>query len=612
MNKSSYKKSQQRLLLLLLLTSSTTERLYPFYYYGCASVWMTLCMRNSNVEIFSGFLNKAKKLSFEVNPNDPQRKHFIENREISGKYEYQMLPRNSAGAECYTIAGDRHQFIGLIFQKKDQENCYSSHYLLPKELSRCENGKSYTRVEDLFRFSNGQNLDSFESRRGVSFDLRSYNVANNFVWVHSPTDLELTDINSELFELFVLHSKYLIWKETSWGIYNQRRFEDFKAGLMLAGVQPTANEFFKSITHDSLPGLFLSPGMNGGPTPPQKSLFAERNQVYQLGISHTLTFHFFLTKISTVLQQTDIKLQINLNLRKSPQIITIVKELGYKLILKRGSSLDDKKIDFDLVRFENGREANTLSAQIEISSPNNWLHFGFIYGNGVLYYIDDSNVRYKTYETIFLANDPDNRRIKTIWFEHNGPLSLILNPLDDRRSYLMWTLISISNYLNNNQQTDQDLFGFRVHNTDYFPGAIPPNVIFEVEQDKYDKRCIITSSDFRRCLIHAFLWSSSDKQTSEYHFGTSAYRKSESCLSTECRACFFEDNCLVPISDLYNRPLFTNTALSERIPLRKLADFEGDSLEAVALRNSHVRFVDNLGKTYWIKCPENCKKLQLL
>ena len=331
-------------------------------------------------------------------------------------------------------------------------------------------------------------------------------------------------------------------------------------------------------------------------------MFSERVIFADLGLSSSLTFQFYASRIEDVVETMNSKLVIFITLT-NPNPGSKLKNFLYKLMLRTGPTTDDNQIYCDLQRMENGQVSHTLSDRIVINNPSNWLHFGFMFGSGILYYADDENIGVKTYETIFLANGPESRRSKTTSFEEERSLDTFYEP---NRPMEMVISISIANYQNGDILTEDDMFGVRLHMTDANLGAIPPHSIFSIEEDLYDKRCIIHSSQKNWCIIHAFLWNMNDKKESEFFFHRYKYISKKNCKPADCRLCFQTDNCLVPMSDDYNQRLSITNFKSKRLPLRKITEFDGDSEEAIGLRNSHIKFENHLGKVYWIECPPEC------
>ena len=88
-----------------------------------SSARINVCPDWNKITVFSGFAEKEIRLSFQVNPNDPADLKSIQNKVDTTADEYKILPRKGPGSECYTLAGNRYQFIGLIFLKKDEGHC---------------------------------------------------------------------------------------------------------------------------------------------------------------------------------------------------------------------------------------------------------------------------------------------------------------------------------------------------------------------------------------------------------------------------------------------------------------------------------------------------------
>ena len=242
--------------LILLWVGTTKLEKYEADIYQYTLLNMIPCRYSGSLQILSGFFRKNNRLSFTVNIGQDDRKLFIPNIKNPSIFEYQLLKRNAGRSQCYTVEGDRNQFIAFIFQKKDEKICYCSHLIFPRNLVKCGDAPQPEKIKNIaYFFGEAADLDSVPPQKGVKLKGQEYNILKRGHFVHqSFSKLDLASINDNLVELLILHSKTKQKSDLNWNIYEKLRFEEYQKGQDLMGILTTKQDYFKAITYESKPG----------------------------------------------------------------------------------------------------------------------------------------------------------------------------------------------------------------------------------------------------------------------------------------------------------------------------------------------------------------------
>ena len=140
-----------------------------------------VCNNNINSHYFIHQIKPGHRISYHINPNDPNKIEVLPDENNLKKY--QLVSR---GTECYTHPNhDRYNTYGLFIElvpDPDPKNpatsfsCKVDRLILPTDLVPCDSGTTYTKIKDGFSFNYNSLRMEYESIRRSSRMLYNSNV----------------------------------------------------------------------------------------------------------------------------------------------------------------------------------------------------------------------------------------------------------------------------------------------------------------------------------------------------------------------------------------------------------------------------------------------------
>ena len=567
-----------------------------------------LCDGGTKTSIVSIWVEKGTQISFQALDKDiPGQAKYLINDE-SNNPQYVLLTRGNTN--CYMPDPNYKGWIqvGIMMIRFQSNFCKVTHFFTTAHLVACSG--SPTPIQQVMpKRGETSDFDNLSYRQNPSWkvDLQplreeKYNEGTSFKLA---SEIFVADFDDNFTEILLLQLLSTASKSYD-GVLSVNRLNDLrKARYDLSRELIDGKNFIKRNTWGSLRGYHLVPD------PAEKF----RSYIKQYGwskpsLSKSLVFQFYLSEPYLMTEDDIYVLKFDTYRLNNPTPGQTLTTYHYRLKLQRLNSLS--KFEFTLTRLINGAPngaENKLT--IPYSGENqDWIHFTFSFGSGILYHIDEDNVRVKRleqvrawfggvrykstpstyYETIFR---------NSIYYKKDGSATRTVE-------------VSLEAYRDKTmtQSKKTNDFGLRlwkfVPNVGLFPldevgidHNKDPNHIIP------DNRCIIDEIDRvgqNRCTAYVFL--KNKLETNNYALNTNVYGTRSMNCPAPCRYCIHSVVCTFA-KDGFNEDLNFNENF--RYMRENFPDTRYDPNKP-KIAKRFVKFTNNLGRDYYVRCPINCKK----
>ena len=571
--------------------------------YGYFHARGAVCGSLANTQFLIHQIRPGKKISFHINPTDPNKIEALPDENNVKKY--QLISR---GTECYTHPNhDRYNTYGLFMEPvPDAEpdnplttfTCKIERFVLPTDMVQCNPGTTYQKIEDAAYFYFNSVTMTYESIKKSSKIGYSYSTLMTYYVISLTMASNLnpsTYFNDQFMEM-LMAQPYRELGRLTFAFFRKDIFNNnFKIALQTHGVALTVPEFLRRITHDSLPGYYFIPDPSG-----DNGRFAHFLSGSYVRITKTYSFELYLSDPQNMDANNVGVLRYKLDHRfNTMQLIRV----NYQFHIKKiGSNINIQMKRIDVT--DDTTVLNTLTIDIPFTKTDEYVHFGFTFGIAHLYYKTSAptTMMIRVYETLFGWHDGNNP-ITNARYDTEGPYQSVIsgghtNELSD---------FQYSNYNDRamTSQNSQNIFGLRYLAYSGLHGAYPS--LFFTNSVTY-------TGDRLKCMYPGIFsgwcnsWAFQTKRgaSSKLHTRNVAFlgRYSNNPLE-KCLIGYRLRDCLIPKPG-YNRDLVIERSEGIATPVYLISDFEGSSQAAIDLRKDRAKFTDNLGLDYWVKCPPEC------
>ena len=596
------------ILVLIYLPLKTDQTTQMFDYEGLYRNGISICPTVNREHVYSGFIKKGLKIAFYVNNADPKIKEFVDDGSGSNK-RFKIISR---GATCMTFdTTNRYQFFAMYITAQTDPSptfasnpffCKVERYILSNDLIPCDSNIVYQSVESSYRFDKAGHTKTWDRILPYSIlrILKTDTVGEiprvDLDNTHFDLDTHIDDnfIEMLVFKPFQAQLNYGLSQHSEF-IYNNARFILLRRSLSL-----TIPMVLKSVTHNSLPGFhfLLDPAEYDGTMG-----FAYSRMRLSAQRANGFNFHLSNPGAFDDLNCGLVEIRMDLN-GGAPNLKVFV---SYNLWLKKVAG---GKIRFQLDRLDVNDDTNILnsiSVEVVVTQPTEYIHFGMMHSEGVFFYKSDTEAKVKFYEVVWAWHDhtSDLQIAEFEKFVHPDHFIVINQP----EYYVIFVkYLNYPDRANLNSKSLSNLFGVRL--VTWYSGhmvypiqkmtlSAPPN-------NNPEGRCGFVTYGSKNCAGYVQIKKKGD--TPDLYYVFQYHERGPNCPKEKCHICYYEDNCLYP-KDGYNMDLVAPEITLEKMPTQLLSSFEGNTPEAVARREGRVQYTDNLGLKYWIRCPLPCNSL---
>ena len=577
---------------------------------------VTMCNVEDLEQYVTGFIQTGKKIAFHINSGDLGKREFIDNG--SGAMQFVMY---STGSDCYTLdTTTRHHFFAFFMTTYSDTNPYDNDaskqyackvdkYITFNQLVPCVGGQTYENFEDSFKFeltpSAGPTVNPPWNRvaptsKAKFVNMGSYILLNLVEFTKS--SFPVASINDEIIQMLVLrpHSsdRFLTLAQ-----YNPNTFQTMRS--YINGVTGFAHSystemFLKSISHDGLPGyhFFPDPARDDG-----RITFA----YIQMKASpmRAASLHFYLSKPLSFGDNNIGVIEYRLVKRSSSYKL---RPFGYNLKMSKDAGTGKIRFQLDRLATDMTSVVNSISVDVTVTANDEFIHFGLLLSEGLLYYTSNTEVYAKFYEVVWGWHD-GQRYAQTADYGGVEKYEEVIGygSNDDYYQHLRY-----KNYGNRanlaGTESTTNLFGVRFFSRSFEAKSYPRDklTLTYPNNDDPESRCGLLVFRVDRCGGFASIRKAGDTPTKymDYKY----YNRGTNCPTSTCHICIREDNCLYP-KPTYNKEMTTDGLINIKVPTETVASYEGSSAAAVLKRANRTQFIDNLSTKFYIKCPIECKLL---
>ena len=595
------KKSKRNIVILIIaFLAKRTVSPPPFEFTstkegGPGSKNIRVCVTTSLANVVYGWFNPGQKIAFNIQ-GSLTTNQFIQNSAGSQK-QYNMLERGSA--TCYTPEAGYTGWLllGLVVEPHPSISgkCIVTRVITTNRLTSCGGSEVDLQV---FLATTVGTYDQVGVKSSFNYD--------QTLTPDSKTDMMNLSINlpfsyldiDEHFVEFIVLMPSTPAKEVFNTAFNKVVLDDMnRAYLETTGQFMTAKKYVERNVWDGVRGHILIPDPSD-PFGAYRNLVAFRGRPF---VTMTLLIHFFITK-PTLMTSNDVLL---LSIDTRPIFLAnpdhTLKSLKYKLKVVRDTVNNEFKLT--LMRYEGSSMEQQVTLTVPFSPSNSdWLHFGVSLGYGVLYFIDNTNARFKRTDGVHAWVDSTAYHADMTYQEDETILSAM--PPDTPSKTIASQVIltaSLKVYTDAGMTTETNLnnFGVRVWEAKGTSGAFPGYKL--TNNPSVDNRCFFSEAFFQRCNLYTFLRSSTDVNPKSLKVGVVSNRKPY-CELADCPYCLNTHQC-VNAKPGRNEDLFYDVVafVQESWPSTRY----NSSKQSHA--NEFKRVVNNQGKEYFIRCPPYCK-----
>ena len=543
------------------------------------------------------------KISFKINPTDPQKLEALPND--SGTKQYQFVSKST---QCYTYSNSaRYNIFGVFMEiVPDSEptnpstsfGCKISKFILPTDMVECDPAETYLDIENVFSFTSGSLQLGYDDIKKGSSAKFSYSQVHQYHVVSVMMDTAkdpYSYIDDDFMEMLIAQP-FRQRTRIRAAYFEKDSYLRYRQGLIKMGETLTSAKFLARITHDSLPGYYLVPDPND-----DNGKFGVLYSASFNLFSKTYCQEFYMSELQNMDLNNIGVLKYKLDHRYANMELV---RASYHIFIKKVALdvvLEIKRIDVD----DDTTVQNTMSLTIPLTKPDEFFHFGFCYGIAPLYYTTDLTMKIRVYDAFFGWHG-NNDRIVESQYDVEGGHGAVYRPIHPSAAEV--STIQYSNYDDRamTTQNPSNLFGLRFMSFTQQYGAFPATRVMKGGPNQ---------NHGGRCMYRGIFQWGSNAYAFQVKRGVSswnmvwngAYRaRGPENPSSKCLVPYRYLDCLIPAAG-YNRDLIVSTSVQNPYPIHRIDEFEGNTPEAVALRTGRVKFTDNLNLDYWIKCPPGCK-----
>ena len=316
---------------------------------------------------------------------------------------------------------------------------------------------------------------------------------------------------------------------------------------------------------------------------------------YRRNLGKTLHVQFYMNKANLMTDQDVVYVRVKAEPYTSAGKL---KKFNYKVKIVRRVSTD--LLVFRLVRCDESWTVVFSGPEFTVpaSSSTDWVHFGLSIGYGVLYFTDAENAKFKVIEHLH-AWQQGTAYSETSSITSTGPLTSIR----DTGFNMFYSLeIELEAFKNAQESTkwSANPFGIRVWNWYTGYGAYPAALV-ATKPVLPDNKCYMTGFFTNSCLSYAFLQNDADFNPRSSVYDGIGNRRA-SCGIGDCRYCFMQGKCMFAVGAVNEDLHMTSVTFTEN-------QVEGLEYDAGIEKpfTQHRRFVNNLGRDYYVRCPLECE-----
>ena len=423
------------------------------------------------------------------------------------------------------------------------------------------------------------------------------------ITIKDPGSLDQT-FSDQLLQMILTHGLEAAGNGDWVGLFNYDKAGKINNNL---GRNPFAHRITPSkliprIIRDDLPGYYL--GIYSGPGDEVEKFI--QKSVGRSTDSHNRAYHFefYVPKPSEILAGETYSLHL---LSKGfsgyfNRLDFRYPEYVYEVRITRETG----KLRFKIFR---GTTEVTQLEEVYLDSDGpatNYIYFAFTVGSGIIYYKDETNVRYKTYETLTLFKVGGSTKRKHYQFEGDDVEDryFIKSNSQVRTIYLKAELKASSGITENKP-------GFRAIMIAGTIGMYPAFLVASRDTQNDFPLCYFTLYRLKGCLSMAKLagpdddWTESSIDTWKSEVVT---LKQTSGMGWGCKAPIHSKGCAI------QKPGYIinlESKLYSRLPSKEM---KLDSYDALSqeVKDYGVEFTNNLGTRYIVACPYSCNQVKFV
>ena len=543
------------------------------------------------LNILTYWFKPGIQISFQTD-GDLSSRTFITSPEDSNKKQYTMFNR---GSNCQTVdpTFGGHIFISLVIEDHPSTpgKCQVTKIATTSKLVACSTlppATTTTDVENLVSMKIGSYDEVSAGDRAVFTKTNLFSSDYGFMYIiPSQTNAIITE---QFFELMLIEGYTRVAKNYMNFLYppsmlNLRKLYKEKDNKIFTG-----KDFLERNTHNSLRGFHLNPDPNYD----FNHFRALVEHGFRSNIGKTIHLQFYMDK-ARLLTDNDV---LYTKIKMKPYLVSgNLKKFNYKIKMRRETS--NNKLFARVVRFDQNWVQQFSGPEIEIpnSDSTDWVHFGLSLGYGVLYYIDATNIKFRVIEHLHVWHQGTTYSQAS----QTTHADTITSLKDTGWNMFLSIEVSLEAYKDTAETTkwESNPFGVRVWNFYIGYGAYPAEMVSN-PPSLPDNKCFSVGFIQNSCLAYAFLQSATDVNTRNSIYDGIGTRKA-TCKASECRYCFMGGKCMFSIGSA-NEDLYIDTV--------DFAETQIDGLEYDANvqdpKSQHVKFTNNLGRDYFVRCPLEC------
>ena len=555
------------------------------------------CETSIQTEIVSLWLKSGLSVSFNTQGRITATQ-FIENQATAIK-QYSMLQRGSANCHMPSSSYTGWIFIALVIEQHQSlsDTCSVTRVITTTHLEPCAG--SPPSLESIVTFSSGT-YDAVAKEAKISVN------SNNLPGGHSKfsmftltSSFNSANIDEDFMELLLLKSLETKNKQGPNTFYlpnldKMRRAYYIKRNMIL-----TAKAYIEKNIVDSLRGFHLNPD----PADPFGSYMDCITLCSNNDMTKSITFQFYISKARLMTANDVYLIKVkNEKLKQNDPAYTF-KEFEYDIKVQR--EVANNLFKLTLTRYV----SSVANAQIVLSFPytgsdDNWIHFGASIGYGVLYFTNETNGKFKRTEGLhaWYSGTAYHQEMSLLEDDTTNSLYQGANWGDKSLTLLIASLQAFSDAGMTVSKTTNN-FGLKLWEANTVPGSFLPYKI--TTQTTPDGRCFLQGLPSKYCQFYAFLSNANDQNLSTQG-GQSIIGKFPNCPGgSKCRYCIGARFCAFTFPG-FNEDLYGDPGVRSVDYYDDRAHFDSNKPLSGQV-SQFVKFTNNLGRVYYVRCPVHCK-----
>ena len=614
--KNSIKKIQRLTTICLIYCTISSSKKYSLKFQ--VSVWWKIlpCNKQKEAYIYVARIKEGenKRIAFKLARDyskEPPAKQFISKEDQPDQSMYALY---DVGGVCMEIEpntpNNAAPFLALLIQKRkdDSRMCEVVKIITNTGLKPCSSTET-VQLWDIITF--GKTTDD-----EVYSKFRIFQLPQDYLveWYRDSLliseDFDFVNFDPKLVDLMLVSpigrpqpTEPDVLEINHSMILDLKSYKDHNNEV---GKLPTAVQIGRRLVKGDLPGYFLEDRDGVSDTDFSKH-FHFLNRGYHT-YARTQKLVFYISDHSKLMlnQEYEIMFKSTPFRMNSKQELNLA-TLNYRINVKRTRAQTSSKVIFELLR-RGDKSGFEEALKIELTDPEegNFVYFGVMVGQGVLYLEDEAGMaRIRTYETFF-AYDGKTRRTSTSFNDAKASL-LSLIAIDKDQAKQRYTFIK---YMCTKDKANKP--GFRVYSSMTIIGVYPPHLIAKDHMDLDEfPDCFLP--DYNKNLCHRYatilrpdhtpgnvIFSQKKNDVKKL---TEKVKNNQMCLFKK-----YEYKCLIPKDgSIVNLEYHESNRMHDRIMLLKKFDlFDQEN------KDYFYEFENDKKRRYVISCFGSCKFVSYL